>query len=154
MTGSGVESGVDRLRSWLVGVSRQAEAAVALSDRVAALTSTGEALGGAVRVRVDSAGRLMGLELDESVSRVPPARLAEAVVQAVAAAQHGLNPLVAQVVAETVGVDSPTGQAVVDSFATQYPNPDPETARDAESESDGQSQWARDEDDWWGDRPR
>lgn len=154
VAGSGVEPGVDRLRSWLVGVSRQAEAAVVLSDRVAALTSTGVALGGAVRVRVDSAGRLVGLELDESVGRVPAAQLASAVLQAVAAAQRGLNPLVAQVVAETVGVDSQTGQAVVDSFATQYPDLEPDFDPESESESDGRSRWAEDDEDWWGGEPR
>lgn len=149
MVVSGVEPGMDRLRSWVAGVSRQAEAAVVLCDRVAALTSTGEALGGAVRVRVDSTGRLVGLELDDSVGQVPAGQLASAVLRAVAAAQHGLNPVVAQVVAETVGADSQTGQAVVDSFAAQYPNPEPDAGSEIAGEPGGESRWAR-EDDWWG----
>ncbi|HLU32671.1 MAG TPA: YbaB/EbfC family nucleoid-associated protein [Natronosporangium sp.] len=112
------------LRSWTAQISQRAEAATALSDRVAALESTAEDLDGAVRVRVDGAGRLVGLELGERARDLSAAGLAEVIMGTVARAQHGLNARVAEAVAETVGADTETGRAVLNSFAHRYPDPD------------------------------
>lgn len=145
MTWPGVDGAQERLRSWAAGVSARAQAAVALSDQVAGLESTGQALDGAVRVRVDGAGRLVDLYLDERVRQVPAGEVAAGVLRAVALAQHGLNHLVAQAVAATVGAESETGRAVVDGFAAQYPDPEPAP----EPGPSGVDEWDRD-DGWLG----
>jgi DNA-binding protein YbaB len=110
VTWAGLDRAQERLQSWAARVSQQTEAAVAMSDRVAGLKSTGETLDGAVRVRVDAAGRLVDLYLDEAVREVPAGELASAVLRAVAAAQHRLSDLVAGAVAATVGTESETGR--------------------------------------------
>jgi hypothetical protein len=112
------------LREWSSGLARRAEAAAALGDRVAGLASVAEGLDGAVRVRVDSAGRLTGLELAESVRDLPAAELAEVIVATAARAQYGLRRLVAKAVAATVGADSEAGRGVLEGFARRFPDPD------------------------------
>lgn len=114
------------LRSWAAGVSERAAAAVALSDRVAKIKTEADGLDGAVRARVDSTGRLIDLELTESVHEVPADQLAQEILATVARAQHHLNALVAEAVEATVGRDSETGRAVLDSFAKRFPDPDEE----------------------------
>lgn len=89
--------------------------AAALADRVASLTSSADGADGRVRVTVASSGIPTGLEL----SKEP--ELAEEILRTMRRAQAGLNDRVAQAVAETVGVGSETGRAVLDSFAQRFP---------------------------------
>lgn len=135
MASAGGTGGIDEarawLRSWSAGFDRRAEAAAALSARVAELACEAEAMDGAVRVRVDATGRLVGLELAEPVREVAPAELAQLILGTVARAQHGLTGQVAQAVAATVGADSETGRAVLDSFERRFPDPDAGDGRDA-----------------------
>ncbi|GGK86853.1 YbaB/EbfC family nucleoid-associated protein [Mangrovihabitans endophyticus] len=97
------------------------EAAAALADRVAALVSTASGADGAIRVTVVGSGSLAGLELDDSVHRLPGADLAAAILHTVRRAQAGLAERAAAAVEETVGAESATGKAVLDSFAQRFP---------------------------------
>jgi prophage DNA circulation protein len=130
MMGRSVDEAQEWLRSWTAEISDRAAAATALSDQVAEIESTAVGMDGAVRVRVDGAGRMVGLELGEAVRDVPAAELAQVIEATVARAQHALNAQVAAAVAGTVGTDSDTGQAVMDSFAQQYPDPDEQPPAD------------------------
>jgi DNA-binding protein YbaB len=125
------------LQSWSAQVSQRAEAAAVLSGRVAELESAAEGGGGAVRVRVDATGRLVGLDLDEQVRDMAAVELAQLILHVVARAQHGLTGQVADAVAATVGADSETGQAVLDSFERRFPDPDPPADEDRRSRSGG-----------------
>jgi hypothetical protein len=107
------EASADAKRSWTTPIPDHTEAAAALADRVASLTST--AAGKTVRVTVASSGILTGLELDEMPE------LAEEILRTMRRAQSGLTDRVAEAVADTVGAESDTGRAVLDSFFQRFP---------------------------------
>ena len=100
---------------------RPTGAAAALADRMATLTSSADGDEGAIRVTVASSGNLTGLELDERVQAYSGANLAAAILQVMRRAQAGLVDRIAAAVEETVGADSETGRAVLDSFAQRFP---------------------------------
>jgi hypothetical protein len=107
------------MRSWSAQVAGRTEAAAALADRVATLTSSAEGGSGAIRVTVASSGIPTGLELDDSVQ--PGKDLAAEILRVMRRAQAGLVDRVATAVEETVGADTETGRAVLDSFAQRFP---------------------------------
>ena len=121
MLGRNLEASSDAMRSWGAQVAGRTEAAAALADRVATLTSSADGGEGAVRVTVASSGVLTGLELDDSVQRLPGKDLAAEIVRVIRRAQAGLVDRVAAAVDETVGADTETGRAVLDSFAQRFP---------------------------------
>jgi hypothetical protein len=112
--GRNLEASADAMRSWSAQVAGRTEAAAALADRVATLTSSAEGGSGAVRVTVASSGVLTGLELDDD-------DLAAEILRVMRRAQAGLIDRVATAVEETVGADTETGRAVLDSFAQRFP---------------------------------
>jgi hypothetical protein len=115
--GRNLEASADAMRSWSAQVAGRTEAAAALADRVATLTSSAEGGpggSGAVRVTVASSGVLTGLELEDDV-------LAAEILRVMRRAQADLIDRVAAAVEETVGTDSETGRAVLDSFAQRFP---------------------------------
>jgi hypothetical protein len=114
------------MRSWSAQVSGHTEAAAALADRVASLTSAAAGADGRVRVTVASSGILTGLEVDEDVPVSGPA-LATEILRTMRVAQAGLAGRVAEAVDETVGADTETGKAVLDSFMSRFPAEPPET---------------------------
>jgi hypothetical protein len=64
---------------------------------------------------------LTGLELDDRVQRLRGRELARAIMSTMRRAQTGLTHQVAEAVGETVGADSETGRAVLESFAQRFP---------------------------------
>ncbi|GAA2698764.1 YbaB/EbfC family nucleoid-associated protein [Actinoplanes palleronii] len=115
-----IDAAEDWLDSWAGQVNTQAARGVELSRRVAALTGSAEGHGGAIRVVVGSGGQLARLELDDRVHELSGPRLAEEIMTVTRCAQAALARLVAEQVRATVGVDSETGQAVIDSFESRF----------------------------------
>ncbi|HET6530205.1 MAG TPA: YbaB/EbfC family nucleoid-associated protein [Actinoplanes sp.] len=109
------------VRSWSSQVSGRAEAATALADRVAVLTASATGAEGAIRVTVTSSGNLTELELADDVRRLSGAALAEQIMRVYRRAQAGLTERVAEAVGETVGAETETGRAVLESFAHRFP---------------------------------
>src|SRR5690348_3291217 len=104
------------MRSNCDDVAGRTEAAAELADRVATLTSSADGGAGAIRVTVTSSGALTGLDLQDSVQRLAGKELAVEILRVMHRAQAGLVDRVAAAVDETVGADSETGRAVLDSF--------------------------------------
>lgn len=121
MLGRNLDDAEEWVRSWSSQVSGRAEATAALADRVAALTSSAAADDGAIRVTVASSGNVTGLALDDRVQRLPGAELADEIMRTMRRAQAGLAGRVAEAVDETVGADTETGRAVLESFAQRFP---------------------------------
>ncbi len=121
MLGRDVDDAEEWVRSWSSQVSGRAEAAAALADRVAALTASADGDGGAIRVTVASSGNVTGLALDDRVQRLPGQELADEILRTMRRAQAGLAGRVAEAVDETVGADTETGKAVLESFAQRFP---------------------------------
>lgn len=119
MLGRNLDDAGERVRTWDSPPSGSAEATATLADRVAELSASATARDGAVGVTVDSSGLVTRLQLAD-------AELARDIVRAVRRAQSGLAEQVAKAVAETVGPDSETGRAVVESFTKRFPVPEDE----------------------------
>jgi hypothetical protein len=119
--GHNVDDAEEWVRSWSSQVSGRAEAAAALADRVAGLTAAASGADGAIRVTVASSGNITGLELADAVQQYAGADLAAQILQVMRQAQAGLRERVAEAVDETVGAETETGRAVLDSFAQRFP---------------------------------
>jgi hypothetical protein len=72
-------------------------------------------------VTVAASGAVTGLRLDERIRGKAAAAIAAQVLTTIGAAHAEMQRLATQVTAETVGVDSAAGQAVVHSFASRVP---------------------------------
>lgn len=119
----GSESAEQWVADWSASAAEQVERARALADRVAGLTSTASGAHGAVRVTVASSGAVTGLELSDEVTGWPGREIADQVLETMRRAQAGLAPLVADAVADTVGLGSESGQAVVTGYEERFPPP-------------------------------
>ena len=107
------------LDSWATGVDARAAAAVELSRRVSGLTGSARGRDDRITVEVGPSGQLTHLVLKDHPE------LAKEITALVARAQADLSSKVAEQVHETVGEDSPTGRAVLHSFSSRFPSPDP-----------------------------
>lgn len=94
---------------------------VALADRVATLSASAAGDDGAVRVTVAGSGLVTGIELDDRVQRLPGTMLAAELMRTIRRAQAAIVGQAAVAVDETVGSDSETGKAVLDSFSQRFP---------------------------------
>lgn len=88
---------------------------------------------GIVQVTVGSGGQITGLRLDEEIRRQPAATTARQILAAISLAEVAPVRDFAQVTADTVGLDSATGRAVMNSLNLRLglsdrpdaPEPDP-----------------------------
>jgi hypothetical protein len=119
--GRNLDANQDAMRSWTERVSSRTEAAADLADRVATLSASASGGDGAIRVTVASSGVVTGLELDDRVHRLPGGELAGEILRTMRRAQAALSDRVAEAVDETVGADTETGKAVLESFAQRFP---------------------------------
>ena len=136
MLGRDPDAAQEWLRSWTAQVSEQARATAELSDRVAAVTATAESPDRLVRVTVNATGALTGLELDDRVQRLSGADLARIIMATVARAHARITDQVTAAVRDTVGVDTETGRAIIDSYDRRFPPP-PDDGDDADTDRRG-----------------
>jgi len=124
-----IDAAEEWLDSWVAQANAQAERSVELSRRVAALTGAAESRDGAIRVTVGSAGQVEKLELDDSISGRRGRDLAEEIMSVMRSAQAALSARVTDEVRATVGEDTETGRAVINSFDTRFAPPRDEEER-------------------------
>lgn len=110
------------VKSWTAGISEQAAKVQALSERVAAMSSTAEGAQGAVQVTVASSGVMTDLQLDSRVLHWRADEIAAEVLRVMRQAQSLLAEQVAEAAAETVGAESETARAVVGSYESRFPD--------------------------------
>jgi len=118
---SDIDAAEEWLDSWAGQVNGQADRAVELSRRVAALTASAQGRDGAIRVTVGSAGQMERLDLDDRVRELSGPRLAQEIMAVLRRAQGALSGRVAEEVRATVGEDTETGRAVLQSFDSRFP---------------------------------
>lgn len=106
---------------WEAGFAKRAAQAKELSQRLGALTVSMSSEDGAVTVTVASSGALTDLSLIERVKDQPADRIAAQILAVIRSAQAELGRQVAAAVGSTVGANSPTGKAVLASYARQTP---------------------------------
>jgi hypothetical protein len=115
------------LDSWVAQVNATAASSVELSRRVAGLTGSAQRRDGSIRITVGSSGQVDRLELDERVHELSGPRLAEEIMIVIRQAQAALSARVGDEVRATVGEDTETGRAVIQSFDSRFaPPPDAE----------------------------
>lgn len=103
------------------GAPRPRGSAATLADRVATLDASATGADGAITVTVASSGNVTALELDDRVRALAVTDLAGEILRTMRRAQSGLAERVEEAVAATVGADTETGRAVLDSFAQRFP---------------------------------
>ncbi|MET0419446.1 MAG: hypothetical protein ABW022_25815 [Actinoplanes sp.] len=111
----GIDAAEDWLDSWAARAGTQAERAVDLSRRVAALTGSAENRDGSIRVSVGASGQVERLQLSDG-------DLARRIMEVIHRAQADLSARVADEVEATVGADSATGSAVIHSYSSRFPS--------------------------------
>ncbi|GLY92819.1 YbaB/EbfC family nucleoid-associated protein [Actinoplanes sp. NBRC 103695] len=119
-----IDAAEEWLDSWVSQVNAQAERSVELSRRVASLTGTAESRDGTIRITVGAAGQMEKLDLADGVKDLSGRQLSREILSVMRAAQADLSGRAAEEVRATVGEDSETGRAVINSFDTRFPSPD------------------------------
>jgi DNA-binding protein YbaB len=104
---------------WQAAFEERAAQARAMSARLLALTAAAESDDGLVRVTVGASGSIAGLDLREGIRDRPAAETARAILSTLRAAQAALTDAATAVTAETIGVGSETGKAVIASYAAR-----------------------------------
>jgi DNA-binding protein YbaB len=108
---------------WQARIEERAAAARELSARLAELAGSARSEDGLVSVTVGATGTVTGLELDEGIRRQPASATAETILATMRAAQAALTAAATAATDETVGADSPTGRAVIASYAARQERP-------------------------------
>jgi hypothetical protein len=95
-------------------------------------------------VSVDSTGALVGLRLTERIGRVSPDVVAQAIMATLGEARNRLADQSKEVIADTVGTESPAARAIADSVdrhlrrdvTEESPAPPPSRDREAVDDDD------------------
>ncbi|MEO3748838.1 YbaB/EbfC family nucleoid-associated protein [Plantactinospora sp. B5E13] len=80
---------------------------------------------GLVEVTIDATGRLVDLRLSERTRQVSTDVVARTIMQTIAVAGRQLGERAQQIIAETVGTDSPAGYEIAERVGRQLRMPDP-----------------------------
>jgi len=128
MLGRDLDDAQQWVDSWSEQISARARAAAELADRVSGIRATAASVDGSVKATVSASGVLTDLDLDDRVQRLAGADLARLILTTIGRAQAQLTGQVADVVRDTVGSDSETGRATVDSYAQRFPALEDDTA--------------------------
>lgn len=124
----------EEIKRWAEGVQAKAERYQQMQQQVTAVTASAESRDGVVRVTVDSAGAVTGLQITDDARRMTGAGIAEAVLNTMRQAQAGIRDQVAEVMSATVGDDTETVEAVVSAYRQRFPDPEAEADRPPEDD--------------------
>jgi hypothetical protein len=116
-----IDSTQEWLASWAAGADAQTIRAAELSRRVATLTGEARSRDGSIAVAVGSAGQLVRLDIDGRPGQLTGAALSREIMALVRRAQIHLSAQVAGQVRDTVGADTETGRAMIDSYEERFP---------------------------------
>jgi DNA-binding protein YbaB len=107
---------LERIEQWQQSFEERAAQARVLTERTSGLSATAREGDGIVEVTVGPGGQVTELRLDEEIRRQPAATTARQILAAITSAKASLVRDFAQVTAETVGLESATGQALMNSL--------------------------------------
>jgi DNA-binding protein YbaB len=116
-----VDSAERWVDDWQAQVLEKAAQARELTARVSGLRASAESRDGAVRVTVESTGVPVEITLGDAVAGWKPERIASEVMAVMRQAQQRLTKAVAEAADATVGAESETGRAVLNSYYTRFP---------------------------------
>ncbi|WP_430783173.1 YbaB/EbfC family nucleoid-associated protein [Actinoplanes sp. G11-F43] len=105
---------------WRGAIEVRASRARELSSRLALLTETARSPDGLVTVTVGAGGDLTGLDLGEGIRQRPATVTAREIMTTLRAARSAMVAAVTVTTTETIGADSATGRAVIETFAARF----------------------------------
>jgi DNA-binding protein YbaB len=128
----------ERLNAWKGRIDKLAADTQLMSERMQSVRVTASDPDGMAEVTVDSTGALAGLRLTDRIQRVPPAVVSQAVMAALREAKSKLADRSREIIADTVGAESPVGKAIVESVGRQLrDSPAPERVAPRDDDGEG-----------------
>lgn len=121
MDGASAREGIE---NWAARVEAKAARYQQMQQQVSEVSSTASSRDGLVRVTVDSGGAVTDMTISDDVRRRSGSEVAAAVMSTIQRAQAGITEQVSVVMAETVGDDEDTVNAVTDSYRRRFPVPE------------------------------
>jgi hypothetical protein len=109
-----------RIDEWQTGFEERAAQAKELSRRLARLSGSARSGDGLIEVTVGPTGVVTRLHLADSIRRHPAAELATKIVAVIRQAEARLVTQVRRATAETVGLNTETGRAIVASYTNRF----------------------------------
>jgi DNA-binding protein YbaB len=114
---------LDRLAAWQGRIDRLAADTRAMSERLGELRITATDETRMVEVTVDAQGALLDLRLGRQIQQAEPARVAQVIMSTVEQARRQLAGRAQEIIAETVGTESPAAQAIAARVGAQLSHP-------------------------------
>ncbi|MFC3503278.1 YbaB/EbfC family nucleoid-associated protein [Micromonospora krabiensis] len=110
---------MERLAAWKGRIDKLAADTKAMSDRLQELRLTLADDNGLVEVTIDSSGALVDLQLGHRIQRVAPDVVARTIMNTIAEARQRLAARSQEIIADTVGTDSPAALAIAERVGRQ-----------------------------------
>jgi len=104
----------ERLAAWKGRIDKLAADTKTMSDRFQQLQVTRKDRDGLVEVTVDSSGSLLALKLSKEIDRASPDVLAATIMSTIREAKNDLADRSQEIIAETVGTESPAARAIAE----------------------------------------
>ena len=109
----------DRLLAWKGRIDRLAADTQTMSDRLQQVRASASDPTGLSEVTVDSTGALVELRLTGRIQRMAPDVVARTIMATIAEARNKVADQSQEIIAETVGADSPAAQAIAERVGRQ-----------------------------------
>ncbi|SDE52444.1 YbaB/EbfC family nucleoid-associated protein [Glycomyces harbinensis] len=113
------EASREHLQAWKGRIDQLAEDTRAMSDQFQDLKVTASDPDRNAEVTIDSSGNLVDIVLSERTRRISTEDVSQAILQAFRAARVRIAERSAEIVAETMGADSPAGRAIAERVRGQ-----------------------------------
>ncbi len=113
------DSARERLAAWKDRIDKLAADTQTMSARLQEVRVTAADPSGLVEVTIDSTGSLVDLKLTDRMERTKPDVVSRTIMQTLAEAKNQLADRSQQIIAETVGTESPAARAIAESVGNQ-----------------------------------
>ncbi|GAA4614741.1 YbaB/EbfC family nucleoid-associated protein [Saccharopolyspora hordei] len=133
----------ERLAAWKGRIEKLAADTKTMSDRLQEVRVTTTDPKGLVELTIDSTGALVDLRLTNKMTSTRPDEVSRTIMETLAAAKNQLADRSQEIIAETVGTESPAARAIAESVgnhlrtepAEKKAAPEPDVEEDPENQS-------------------
>ncbi|MGW3467423.1 YbaB/EbfC family nucleoid-associated protein [Saccharopolyspora sp. NPDC000995] len=123
------DSAHERLAAWKDRIDKLAADTRAMSERLQEVRVTASDPNGLTEVTIDSTGALVDLRLTDRMQRTSPDVVAGTIMATLGEAKNKLADRSQEIIADTVGTESPAARAIADSVGQHLrSDPVPESA--------------------------
>ncbi|MGI5211546.1 YbaB/EbfC family nucleoid-associated protein [Plantactinospora sp. CA-290183] len=113
------DGAMEHLSAWKGQIDRLAADTRAMSDRLDQLRVTATDDNGLAQVTIDHTGALVDLRLTPRIQRVAPEAVSRAIMNTIQGARKKAADRAREIIAETVGVDSPAARTIAERVDQQ-----------------------------------